>query len=187
MFERFTLDTRAAVVLAQEEAREWGGQIGPQHLLLGVLRAAGPELSAVLGGTGLTADAVRARLVENCAAADNAFDDDAHALSAIGIDLRAVRDAVSRTFGADAFDNALRRSGRRSRRRGHMPFTRAAKKALELALREALAHKDKEIRCEHVVLGILRGGDQAAIDLIAERVDTAQLRAAITERLSKAA
>jgi ATP-dependent Clp protease ATP-binding subunit ClpA len=68
-----------------------------------------------------------------------------------------------------------------------MPFTRAAKKALELALREALAHKDKEIRCEHVVLGILRGGDQAAIDLIAERVDTAQLRAAITERLSKAA
>jgi ATP-dependent Clp protease ATP-binding subunit ClpA len=187
MFERFTLDTRAAVALAQDEARELGGEIGAQHLLLGVLRAAGHELSAVLGRYRLTADQVRARLIETSSTADGSFDDDAVALRAIGIDLRAVRDSVARTFGADAFDNALRKSGRRRRRRGHPSFTREGKKAIELALREALAHKDKEIRCEHIVLGILRGGDEAVIGLIAERVDTVQLRTAVIELLDKAA
>jgi ATP-dependent Clp protease ATP-binding subunit ClpA len=187
MFERFTLDTRAAVVLAHEEARELeAGEIGPLHLLLGALRAAGQDLSAVLSGYGLTADMVRALLVETSSAGDS-FDEDADALRAIGIDLSAVRDSVARTFGADAFDQALRKSGRRSRRRGHIPFTRAAKKALELALREALAHKDKEIRCEHLLLGILRGGDEAATGLITEHVDTVQLRAAVVALLDKAA
>jgi ATP-dependent Clp protease ATP-binding subunit ClpA len=187
MFERFALDTRAAVVLAQEEARESGGEIGAQHLLLGVLRAAGQDLAAVLGRHRLTADAVRARLVESSSAADATFDDDADALRAIGIDLRVVRDSVARTFGPDAFDSALRRSGRRGRRRGHVPLTRPAKKVVELALREALAHKDKEIRCEHIMLGILRGGDQTAVGLITEHVDTTQLRAAIVNLLAKAA
>jgi ATP-dependent Clp protease ATP-binding subunit ClpA len=187
MFERFTGDTRAAVVLAHEEARELGaGEIGPQHLLVGALRAAGHDLSAVLSGYGLTAEVVRARLSEGSSTADE-FDEDADALRAIGIDLRAVRDSAARTFGADTFDNALRRSGRRRRRRGHMPFGRTAKKTLELALREALAHKDKEIRCEHIILGILRGGDPAAIELIAEHVDTVQLRSAIIALLDKAA
>ncbi len=54
---------------------------------------------------------------------------------------------LNRTFGADAYDNALRKSGRRGRRRGHIPFTKPAKKVLELALREALAHKDNWIGC----------------------------------------
>ena len=35
------------------------------------------------------------------------FDDDAAALASIGIDLNTVRDKVIRTFGADAFDDAL--------------------------------------------------------------------------------
>jgi ATP-dependent Clp protease ATP-binding subunit ClpA len=187
MFERFAFDTRAAVVLAHEEAREVGaGEMGPQHLLLGVLRAAGHDLSAMLTGYGLTADGVRARLAKSSSTGDE-FDEDADALRAIGIDLRAVRDSVARTFGADAFDDALRRSGRRRRRRGHTRFTRTAKRTLELALREVLAHKDKEIRCEHIVLGILRGGDPAAIDLITEHVDAAQLRSAIVALLDKAA
>lgn len=188
VFERFTRDARAAVILAQEEARDLADhEIGSQHLLLGLLESAGDELSAVLSGYGLNADAVRARLVETSTTAGASFDEDADALRAIGIDLRAVRDSVARTFGADAFDNALRKSGRRRRRRGRIRFTRAAKKALELALREALAHKDKEIRCEHILLGLLRGGDKAAVDLITEHVYTAQLRAAVVALLDKAA
>ncbi len=95
------------------------------------------------------------------------------ALRSIGIDLHAVRDSVGRTFGADAFDNALRKSGGRRRRRGHVPFTRAAKEVLELALR------DNEIRGEHVLLGILRGRGRVAVDVIAARVDPAQLRASV--------
>lgn len=187
MFERFSRNARVAVVLAHEEARELAAhKIGSQHVLLGVVEAAGPDLSAVLSGYGLTADVVRARLVETSSTAES-FDEDAEELRSIGIDLQVVRDSVARMFGANAFDQALPRSGRRRRRRGHIPFTLAAKKALELALREALAHKENKIRCEHIMLGILRGGDEAAVTLITEHVYTAQLRAAIIALLDKAA
>jgi ATP-dependent Clp protease ATP-binding subunit ClpA len=187
VFERFSRNARVAVVLAQEEARELSDhETGSQHLLLGVLQACGPELSGVLSGYGLTAEVVRAGLAEAWSG-DESFDEDADALRAIGIDLRTVRDSVARTFGTDAFDHVLPRSGRRRRRRGHIPCTRSAKKVLEPALREALAHKDNEIRCEHILLGILRGGDQAAIGVVTEHVDTAQLRAAVIKLLDKAA
>ena len=134
----------------------------------------------------MTAEVARARLAET-STSEQSFDEDADALSTIGIDLRAVRDSVARTFGADAFDKALSRSGRRRRHRGHMSLSHGAKKVLELALREALAHKDDEIRCEHLLLGILRSGDRAAIALITEHVYTAQLRAAVVKLLDKAA
>ncbi len=101
-----------------------------------------------------------------------------------------MRDSVAHTFGPDAFDNALSRSGRRSRRQrrsSHIPFTRPAKKTLEYAVREALAHKDNEIGCEHLLLGILRSGDKEALGLITEHVYTAQLRAAILALLDRAA
>ena len=186
-FQRFARNARVAVMLAQEEARELcDRETGSQHLLLGILQAAGEELSAVLTGYGLTAEVVRARLAET-STGDQSFDEDADALSTIGIDLRAVRDSVARTFGTDAFDNALSRSGRRRRPRVHISFSHGAKKVLELALREALAHKDNEIRCEHLLLGILRGGDNAAVGLITEHVYTAQLRAAVVKLLEKAA
>lgn len=191
VFERFTREARIAVVSAQEEARELvAREMNSQHLLLGVVQAAGDELSAVLGNYGLTADVIRARLAESRAATGDPFDpfdEDADALRAIGIDLRAVRDSVARTFGGNAFDQALRRSGRRRRRRGHIPFTHEAKKALELAGREALALRDAEIGCEHLLLGILRGGDKPSIGLITEHVYSAQLRAAIKALLERAA
>src|ERR1700756_3445098 len=88
MFERFTRQARVAVVLAQEEARELRTrEVAPQHLLLGILQAAGNDLSAALGGYGLTADVVRARLIEAAPKTDESLDEDAEALRAIGIDL----------------------------------------------------------------------------------------------------
>jgi ATP-dependent Clp protease ATP-binding subunit ClpA len=198
MLARLSRNARVAVAMARKEAGELNlDEVGPSHVLVGVLQAvevAGPatsdrahELAALLGGYGLTSDVVRAQLVEANTSGDSSFDDDAEALELIGIDLRAVRDSVARAFGADAFDNALRRCGRRRRRRRHIPFTRSAKNVLELALREALAHNDNEIRCEHLLLGIVRSGDKAAIGLINEHVYTAQLRAAIVKLLEKAA
>ncbi|BBZ35383.1 Clp protease N-terminal domain-containing protein [Mycolicibacterium confluentis] len=184
MFERFTRDARVAVMLAQEEARDLNARvIGPEHVLLGVLQSADDALGAVLDGFGLTAEGVRARLKAD----DSGFDDEAEALRAIGIDLHAVRDAVNASFGPDAFDDALQRSGRRRRRRGHLSFSRDAKKVLEIALREALAHKGREIRAEHLVLALLRGGDRATVGLIAEHVYPAQLRAAVAALLDQAA
>jgi ATP-dependent Clp protease ATP-binding subunit ClpA len=186
-FQRFTRNARVAVMLASEEARELcDRETGSEHLLLGVLQTAGEDLSTVVEGYGLTADVARARLSER-STTEKTFDEDADALSTIGIDLRAVRDSVARTFGSDAFDRAMSRSGRRRRLRGHMPFSHGAKKVLELSLREALAHKDDEIRCEHLLLGILRSGDRAAIALITEHVYTAQLRAAVVKLLDRAA
>ncbi|HEX2214246.1 MAG TPA: Clp protease N-terminal domain-containing protein [Mycobacterium sp.] len=188
MFERFSRNARIAVVLAQEEARELESDaIRPEHLLVGVLQSAGRDLSRVLAGCGVTAEAVRAQLESSDAPGDDSFDEDAEALRSIGIDLHAVRDNVVRNFGRDAWDHALRNSGRRPRRRRHIPFTKASKKALELALREAVAHKDSTIGCEHLILGILRGGDRVALGLIAERVDVRQLRGEIVGLLDEAA
>ncbi len=188
MFERFSRNARVSVVLAQEEARELNAEeIRPEHLLVGVLQSAGRELSGVLSGYGLTADVIRGQLNAADSSGDESFEHDAEALRSIGIDLRAVRDAVDRTFGADTYDNAMRKSGRRRRRRGHIPFTKPAKKVLELSLREALAHKDNWIGCEHIVLGIMRGGDKFTLGLITEHADAAQLRAAVTGLLDAAA
>jgi len=187
MFERFTDDARSAVTLAQQEARELDdAAIGSEHLLLGVLQSADIELTNALTGYGLTADGIRERLL----AADPGrqdYDDDADALKTLGIDLDAVRDTVNRSFGAGAFDDAVRRSGRRPRRRGHTPFDRGAKKSMELALREALAHKSKTLDCRHLLLGILRAGDRQALTLVTERVPVATLRAEVTALLEAAA
>src|SRR5271167_2940399 len=129
-FQRFARNARVAVMLASEEARELcDHETGSEHLLLGVLQAAGEDLSTVFEGYGLTADVARARLSDTSTGEKN-FGEDADALSTIGIDLRAVRDSVARTFGSDAFDRALSRSGRRRRPRGHISFSPGAKKVL---------------------------------------------------------
>jgi ATP-dependent Clp protease ATP-binding subunit ClpA len=188
MFERFSRNARVSVVLAQEEARELqSDEIRPEHLLVGVLQSAGRQLASVLGGYGLTAEAIRGRLETADSSDDETFERDAEALRAIGIDLHAIRDSVARTFGPDVWNNALRKSGRRRRRRGHLPFTKPAKKVLELSLREALAHKDNTIGCEHILLGILRGGDKFTVGLITEYVETPRLRGAIMGLLDEAA
>jgi ATP-dependent Clp protease ATP-binding subunit ClpA len=188
MFERFSRSARAAVVLAQEEARELSSdEVGPEHLLVGVLQSAGRDLASVLGGFGLTAGVVRDQLAVTEPSGDTSFETDADALRLIGIDLREVRDKVDRTFGAGTFDNAMPKSGRRRRRRGHSPFTKPAKKVLELSLREALAHKDSYIGCEHIILGILRSGDKFTVGLITEHVGSSVVRGAIIGLLDKAA
>lgn len=188
MFERFSRNARVAVVLAQEEARELeSNDIRPEHILVGVLQSSGRDLSMLLAEFGLTADVVRGRLAVADAPGDESFDGDADALAGISIDLYAVRDNVNHTFGEGAFDNALRRSGRRRRRRGHIPFTKPAKKILELALRESVAHKDGWIGCEHILLGILRSDDRYATGLITEHVGAAELRSGIVNLLDNAA
>ncbi len=48
-FQRFTRNARVAVMLASEEARELSDrETGSQHLLLGILQAAGDDLTNVL-------------------------------------------------------------------------------------------------------------------------------------------
>ncbi|MGR6978903.1 Clp protease N-terminal domain-containing protein [Mycobacteroides abscessus] len=193
MFEKFQKSAKVAVMLSQEEAREMDDtRIGAEHVLVGVLDSAGAPLSELMGGYGLTADGVRDRL--RAGSEQPPMDDeDAEALRAIGIDLSQVRESVSRVFGPQAFDKAFEKSGRRKARVrgwrpfGMIPFNSSAKKCLELALREAIAHKDNWIGCEHMVLGILRGGDPVALAVITERVSADELRQAVVGLLDQAA
>lgn len=96
VFERFTDRARRVVVLAQEEARLLNhGNVGTEHLLLGLLSE----------GEGVAAQV----------------------LAALRISLYSVRHQVEERIGVGA-----------SAPQGHVPLTPRAKKALELALREAL-------------------------------------------------
>jgi ATP-dependent Clp protease ATP-binding subunit ClpA len=67
-------------------------------------------------------------------------------------------------------------------RRGHIPFTPRAKKAMEISLREALALGDNYIGAQHVALALL-GMNSGAVPPI---LSAAPLRAAILDRYRKA-
>jgi ATP-dependent Clp protease ATP-binding subunit ClpC len=64
---------------------------------------------------------------------------------------------------------------------GHIPFTPRAKKVLELSLREALSLGHNYIGTEHILLGIIRENDGVAAQVIRDRADPEQLRAAVIE------
>ena len=51
-------------------------------------------------------------------------------------------------------------------RRGHLPFTPAAKKVLELSLREALQLGHTYIGTEHILLGLIREGEGVAAQVL---------------------
>jgi ATP-dependent Clp protease ATP-binding subunit ClpA len=172
MFNRFTREARTVVERAQDEAAALGhDHLGTEHLLLGI--AAGGGLPASLG---LDHGALRA------AVGGASQQLDADALAAIGIDLDAVRRAVEESFGPGAL------SGRRGRRGGHVPLCPKAKKALELALREALALGDRQIGSDHILLGMTRDGDTGAARALAACGTTPDaLRAAVLAARREAA
>jgi ATP-dependent Clp protease ATP-binding subunit ClpC len=69
-------------------------------------------------------------------------------------------------------------------RAGHMPFTDAAKKAMELALEEAARFDAEAIDTGHVLLALLRGGgDELPAVLAAADLDAAALRPAVERQL----
>ena len=195
MFERFTDSARTAVVGAQVEARALGhGWIGTEHLLLAAVAESATPLGRRLGGLGLTYDRVRAEV----AATLGGSTDDGSALRDLGIDLDAVRARVEERFGPGALDQrpAPRRRGLRWRLRrrrprdcgsGHIPFSRSAKKALELALRESLALGQREIRVEHLVLGLMRADGLATTVVTRLGVPPTDVRQAVLDALGRAA
>ena len=142
MFERFTNQSRRAVVLAQEEARMLNhGYIGCEHLLLGLLHEGQGPAARVLTATGVTLDAAR--------------------------------DEVVTVTG--------RGQGQPS---GHIPFTPGAKKTLEFSLREATALENYYIGTGHLLLGLIREGDNAALRVLgALGADLTDLSARVTQEL----
>jgi ATP-dependent Clp protease ATP-binding subunit ClpA len=172
MFERFTGDARAVVVGAQQVARDTGSRnTDTRHLLVALLEDSGP-VSRALREARVDVERIAARARTDLRAGGL----DADALAGLGIDLDAVRRQAEVVFGPEA----LERAG--ATRRGHIPFTPDAKKALELALREAIRLKQKTIHSGHLVLGILRADSPGRSLLVQAGVDTDALRKAVEEQ-----
>jgi ATP-dependent Clp protease ATP-binding subunit ClpC len=99
----------------------------------------------------------------------------AKALESLGISLEAVREKVEETIGMAGTAPS-----------GSPPFTPRAKKVLELSLREAAERGDRKIGTEHLLLGIVREGDGAAVTVLeALGVDPISVRLEVIALISK--
>jgi ATP-dependent Clp protease ATP-binding subunit ClpA len=181
MFERFSKEARAVVVLAQEEARRLRHpRIGTEHLLLAMLDGGEGPGAQALRERGVTADDIRRRVLPGPGSGTDT-DLDPAALATLGIDLEEVRRATEASFGPGALDAP--KPGRTPT--GHIPFGKRAKKVLELSLREALRLGHGYIGEGHVLLGLLREGDGTAVTaLVQAGVDLSTLRDDVTRRIA---
>ncbi|MFL6055455.1 MAG: Clp protease N-terminal domain-containing protein [Actinoallomurus sp.] len=179
MFERFTDEARLVVRLSQDEARRRRHPfIGAEHLLLAMLdEGHGPAAQALIA-QGVTGSDVSRRITRLTGPPDDGLDPEA--LATIGIDLDQVRETTEASFGP----GALEPKAQREARKGHIPFTRRAKKILELSLRESLALGHNYIGSGHLLLGLLREGQGVAVLVLTDAgVDLAALRADVTRRI----
>jgi hypothetical protein len=106
--------------LTSDEAARFGHRyLGPEHLLLGLLRDAGSPPAAILWTQGVELEAARAalgRLAER-GVVPGPRPSDAELLASLGVDLEAVRRSTQRAFGAQAVGWAMRETTH-ARRRG---------------------------------------------------------------------
>lgn len=172
MLERFSDTARGAVRQARDHAHSLHHDyIGTEHLLLALLTREDGIATRVLQAHGVSQDTVRDAIVE---ASDENLDREA--LATLGIDLDAVRAAVEASLGPGALDapapsapdggrSPFPRSISPARRSVGTPFTRPAKKSLELALREAVQHHRSVIDSGDLLVGVIRadGGHGARI------------------------
>ena len=161
MFERFTREARAAVIGAQEVAQARGArQITSTHLLHALLS---PDTALTLAIRRAGGD------LEALSRTTEHGDLDQEALSAVGVDLEQVRATTEEVFGPGALDRVARAPR-------HLPFDREAKKALKLALREAIRLQERTITSRHVMLGLTRADCSARGALVRAGADVAVLR-----------
>ena len=180
MFERFTEKARTVVVLAQQQARERGDDtIDTGHLLRALFVVPDNLAVTVLEGFSVRRADVEADL-ERRRPTTATGTPDAAALAALGIDLDEVRRRVEEAFGPGALDRVRRPRARRWR--GHIPFAKGSRKALELALREAVALGHNYIGTEHMLLGLLRT-EGLAQDVLAARGVRLDVARVIVEEL----
>jgi ATP-dependent Clp protease ATP-binding subunit ClpA len=177
MLERFTKPARAVVEAATRQAvASTATEVRPEHLFAGLLEDERCLAVRVLGGLGAEAASLREELDRRRLRYVDGLDaEDAEALAVLGIDLDEVVRRIDRNLGG------RQGSGRRPR------FGRDAKKVLELALREAVALRHGYIGTEHLLLGLVRGGDRVVTDTLATfGVDRHSLRAAVVEAVREA-
>jgi ATP-dependent Clp protease ATP-binding subunit ClpA len=170
VFERFTQPAHRVVELANQEAdRLRHGYLGPEHVLVGIVRQADSPAGRVLRARGLDLEAVRGeldRLVER-GILPGPERNHAALLDSLGVDLEAVRRTAEEAFGQEAVGQATRRVSRRRWWRGGGPGwtplcgkAAVAKRALHLASAEADALGQHDIGPEHVLLGLVHDAQE---------------------------
>ena len=177
MFERFTKRARTAVEAAVEIAEdERADEVRPQHVFAAILRDPKTLATQVLTELGASPQALGAELAKRRDRyVEGLGEEDAEALASIGIDLEEVLRRIDRQDGP-----ALRKGG-------HRRFAKSSKKALALSLREAITLGHNYIGTEHILLGIVRGGDAVVRDtLTACGVETGELRTAVKDAVRRA-
>jgi ATP-dependent Clp protease ATP-binding subunit ClpA len=160
-------------MVAREQA---AAETRPEHLLRALLDDESSLAGRVLTAVGAPPQEVREVLERSRSQYVDGLDaDDAEALRTIGIDL----DEVVRRID--------RNQGTARSRRGRPRFARSSKKALELALREAISLHHNYIGTEHLLLGLVRGGDRMVVDTLGSfGVERDTLRTAVVDALRKA-
>jgi hypothetical protein len=138
--------------LARQEADVLGHRyLGPEHLVLGVLRDGGSGASQVLEAAGVNLIAARAelgRLAER-GLVPGPRPSDAELLGSLGIDLAAIRRTTDQTFGHKAVGWADREATR-ARRRGVGRVPRTPLRDPPMLIGQVLVHAGEQAR----VLGI---------------------------------
>jgi hypothetical protein len=173
MFERCSESASEACRLAHQESdRLRHDYVGPEHVLAGLARQEDSRAAVILTGVGLGPDVIRAGLDRLVAEGvlPGPWRNKADLLGSLGIDLAAVRRAAEESFGEDALCTASRRARSRSWLRetpvvsvgpvnplGGKAFL--AKRAFELARREAGRLGQHEVGPVHLLLGVLRDAE----------------------------
>jgi hypothetical protein len=157
---------RRVLGLARGEADRVGHRyVGPEHLLLGVLRDGSSGAARVLQAHGVDLEAARAamgRLVDRGVVA-GPRPSDAELLSTLGIDLEAIRRRTEQAFGHRAVGWAIREATR-ARRRGIARVPRTPLREPPMLLSQALYHAGEQARAlgigvigpELLLLGVVK-------------------------------
>jgi ATP-dependent Clp protease ATP-binding subunit ClpA len=185
MFERFTPEAKRIVVDGVELARRLHHDfLGSEHLLI-ALAGTGPNAATramiACGFDPARAEADLASIVPS--PGDDLSEADAAALRSIGVDLDEVRRRTEASFGPGALGRQRRWRGHRRNRVCGLPFLPEAKRALELALREAIRLDRRAIGPEHVLLGLLRLGGPSTQLLRAQDIDARRMRSEVERGL----
>ena len=134
--------------LAWEEADRFGHRyLGPEHLVLGVLRDGGSAASRVLEAHGADLAAARealGRLVDR-GVVPGPRPSDAELLGTLGIDLEAIRQTTEQSFGGQAVGWAVREATR-ARRRGVGRVPRTPLVDPPMLISQVLVHAGEQAR-----------------------------------------
>ncbi|AOR32124.1 peptidase [Streptomyces fodineus] len=154
MFERFTKDAREVVEGAVKDSVRTGARtVDAEHVLLALLEREGSRASFALGALGLAErrGSVREALSQARRRA-GLTRAEADALAGLGIDVSEIVARVEEVHGVGAMSGEGKGGGRWPGRRPG--FSRGAKAVLEKSLRVALAHRDRHIGDEHLLLAL---------------------------------